>query len=56
MAADGSVFLVGAGEEEPFDYNSVVLHLNSSGSLMWEWTVSESVVLLSMSLTEKCLL
>lgn len=40
MAADGSVFLIGIGEEEAFDFDSVVVHLNSSGSFMWNWKVS----------------
>eukprot|EP00752_Nemacystus_decipiens_P006269 g5653.t1 len=36
MAPDGSVFLVGGGQEES-SFDSVVFRLDSSGSLVWEW-------------------
>lgn len=39
MGADGSVFLIGIGEEEAFDFDSVVVHLNSSGGFLWDWKV-----------------
>lgn len=39
IAADGSVFLIGIGQEEKFDFDSVVVHLNSSGEFLWEWKV-----------------
>lgn len=42
IATDGSVFLAGVGEEEGSfygSYSSVVVHLNSSGSVLWEWKV-----------------
>lgn len=44
MAADGSVFLAGIGWEDSSPTSSIVVHLNSSGSVTWKWTVSRESV------------